>query len=261
MPNYNNEKYIADAIRSILNQTYKNIELIILDDCSTDNSWNIINKFSKKDKRIKIHKNLKRLGVAKTRNKLLKLVSKDFSYIAFMDSDDISVKNRLEIQYLFLERNKLYSGVGSAIEYVNSNLNHIFNRVYFTDFNKIKRKLLISSQFAQATMMFNKEISKYIIYNEKLETSEDYELWFRLINQGFKLINIKNNLYKYRQSEFQLKYLKLKKTLIISILIQYKYLFNKKFFSVFAFINIILELSLLILPNKIILYLFYKSRK
>ena len=68
-PNFNNEKYISETIKSIINQTYSNFEYLIIDDGSTDNSWEIIQKYAKKDKRIKILRNEKNLGIVKTRNK------------------------------------------------------------------------------------------------------------------------------------------------------------------------------------------------
>lgn len=99
MPVYNSEKYLNEAIESILNQTFVDFEFIIINDASNDNSENIIESYQ--DSRIKYFKNEKNLGVAKTLNKGLKLAQG--KYIARMDSDDISLPERLYKQFKFME--------------------------------------------------------------------------------------------------------------------------------------------------------------
>ena len=93
---YNSEKYIEETIRSVLNQTYKNFELIVIDDGSTDKSFEIVAKLAEKDKRIKFLKNDRNLGVSATRNRLIDIAKGE--YVAIMDSDDISLPERLEKQ-------------------------------------------------------------------------------------------------------------------------------------------------------------------
>ena len=85
-PNYNKEKFLPETIESILNQSYRNFEYIIVDDCSTDDSWAIIQKFAKKDTRIKAYRNESNLKIVKTRNKGLTLSSKDAKYFAIIDT-------------------------------------------------------------------------------------------------------------------------------------------------------------------------------
>jgi glycosyltransferase involved in cell wall biosynthesis len=103
---YNGEKYLAEAIESILNQTFKEFEFIIIDDGSKDNSLNIIKRYAKKDSRIIIIKNEKNMKLAWSLNKGLKIARG--KYIARMDSDDISLTDRLEKQYYFLEKKEIY---------------------------------------------------------------------------------------------------------------------------------------------------------
>ena len=107
MPVYNTEKYVAEAIESILNQSFSDFEFIIIDDCSSDNSWELIQKYAKKDKRIRAYKNERNRGISYTRNKLIDLSKTN--YIVSQDSDDISLKNRLELSYNFLRKNKDYA--------------------------------------------------------------------------------------------------------------------------------------------------------
>lgn len=96
MPSYNAEKYISEAIQSVIAQTYENWELLIIDDCSTDSTANIVKQFSDVDSRITLYSNPKNMGVALTRNKGMNLANG--SWIALLDSDDVWHKDKLEKQ-------------------------------------------------------------------------------------------------------------------------------------------------------------------
>ncbi|TXJ00169.1 MAG: glycosyltransferase family 2 protein [Neisseriales bacterium] len=101
MPVYNAEKYITEAVESILNQTYSDFEFIIIDDCSTDSSYQILQKYAEKDKRIRIFRNDTNRKQAYTKNFAIKLAKGKF--IAFMDADDISLPARFTKQVTFME--------------------------------------------------------------------------------------------------------------------------------------------------------------
>ncbi len=104
MPSYNTGEYIADSINSVLSQTYKNWELIIVDDCSNDNTDEVINSFD--DYRIRYYKNEKNSGAAVSRNKALRLAKG--RWIAFLDSDDLWNPKKLQYQINFMKRNNYY---------------------------------------------------------------------------------------------------------------------------------------------------------
>ena len=113
IPNYNTkEEWLKESIESILNQTFQDFEIIILDDGSKTSLEELIKSF--KDERIKFYQNEINLGVGKTRNKLLELAKGD--YVAFQDSDDISLPTRLEKQVEFLDNNMDFSGVSAWVE-------------------------------------------------------------------------------------------------------------------------------------------------
>jgi len=120
-PNYNCARFISETIESILNQTYENFEYIIIDDCSTDRSWQIIQNYANKDKRIKIYRNKKNLGIVRNRNKGFKKRSPQSKYFVIIDSDDVSLKNRIELQVRFLEDNPYYGLVGSNVIIIDEN--------------------------------------------------------------------------------------------------------------------------------------------
>lgn len=102
-PNYNCEKFISQTIESVLAQTYPNWEMLIVDDCSTDNSYQIALEYSQKDSRIKVYQNEKNSGAAVSRNKAIELSQGE--YLAFLDSDDLWLPEKLEKQLRFMEEN------------------------------------------------------------------------------------------------------------------------------------------------------------
>ena len=102
MPVYNVEKYIRQSIESVINQTYKDWELLIMDDCSKDSSYQIMEEYAAKDERIKIHRAEKNKGVVKVRNSLTQMANG--RYIAFLDSDDLWMNEKLEKQLLFMKK-------------------------------------------------------------------------------------------------------------------------------------------------------------
>ncbi len=119
MPSYNSEKYISNTIQSVLNQTFRNFELIIIDDESVDSSPKIIEKFAKSDERIIFLKNKKNLGVSVTRN--IGLKQSRGRYIAFIDSDDEWFQEKLEKQINILESMKNVALVYSSYQIIDEN--------------------------------------------------------------------------------------------------------------------------------------------
>lgn len=111
---YNREKYVVEAIESILNQTYTNFEFIIIDDCSTDNTFEIVKEYAKKDNRILALKNDKNYCYVHSLNKGIEIAKG--KYIARMDDDDISLPERFEKQVEFLEKNEDIIALGTFIE-------------------------------------------------------------------------------------------------------------------------------------------------
>uniref|UniRef100_A9AAL8 Glycosyl transferase family 2 n=1 Tax=Methanococcus maripaludis (strain C6 / ATCC BAA-1332) TaxID=444158 RepID=A9AAL8_METM6 len=256
MPNYNNEKYLAEAIESILNQTYEHFEFIIIDDCSTDNSWHIIQNYAKKDNRIKMFRNEVNLKIVKTRNKGFELMSPHSKYIAIFDSDDVSMPERLEKQINFSEKNVDYGLIGSHTLIIDENSKIIGYRKYETDLKKIIKNMVKKNQFAQPSVMIRKSVLDDVgYYDEKYTRCQDYDLWFR-IAKSFKIENLDEFLIKYRISKTQGKSTHLKESLDFTLDIQKKWLFDKKFFSIFGVFYYIGEHLMYFLPSKVVLKLF-----
>ncbi|ABE53092.1 glycosyltransferase family 2 protein [Methanococcoides burtonii] len=197
MPAYNAEAYLKDSIESILDQTYTDFEFIIVDDASTDNSHEIIEEYSKKDKRIVVLRNEINLGIAETRTKGTKY-SKG-KYIAVSDADDISILTRLEKQYNYLEEHKDCGVVGGFIELFDSDTSKIIGvRKYYEDDANLRKRLFLYCPVAQPVCMMRKEVFETLgYYDPKYPPAEDLDLWFR-IGTKYKFANIQEILLKYR---------------------------------------------------------------
>lgn len=220
--NYNNEKYISETIESIINQTYSNFEYIIIDDGSTDSSWEIIQNYAKKDKRLKILRNEKNLGIVKTRNKGFKNRSQKSKYYAINDSDDVSSLNRIKIQISFLEKNQNCGLVGSNALLIDENSNIIGYRRYPLNDNDIRKKITNFNPFTQSSVMIRTVVMDQVgYYDENWNVCQDYDYWLR-IGLNWKLANIDQPLIKYRISKTQAKFTNLKETIRNTYLIQKK---------------------------------------
>ncbi len=198
MPAYNAEKYISESIESILNQTHKNFELIIIDDCSKDKSWNIIQKYAKKNKIIHAIKNEKNLGLCLTLNKGIKYAKG--KYIARADNDDWYYPERLEKQYLFLESNPDVGIVGGTMEIMSETGEVYSRRTYSKTDQEIRKHIFSYSPFSHPLVMIKKSIlNKTGNYNSSFIPADDYELYFR-IGKYSKFANLSDTLMKYRVS-------------------------------------------------------------
>lgn len=259
MPNYNCEPYLIEAIESILNQTYKNFELIIVDDGSLDNSLKIINDFVKKNKRVKSIPNKKNLGRPKTRDKLLSLVSEKSEYFMWMDSDDVVLKDILKDKVEFLEKHSKIDGVGSALDYVDEKLKFLFRRVYPEKSIEIEKAMALGNSMSQGGLLLRSKL-KTEKYDNKYLVCQDYKMWIKLIKKGYKFYNLKKAYYLYRQFEGQGKQKNLKLSLWNTIKIKNEYIFTFDRISIKALIRYCVELIAMVVPKRIILWVFYKKR-
>ncbi|MFA5359793.1 MAG: glycosyltransferase [Patescibacteria group bacterium] len=195
MPVYNGEAYLKQAIDSIIGQTYVNFEYIIINDCSTDKSKEIIQSYS--DSRIIYSENEKNLGVAKTLNIGIKKSNGD--YIARMDADDISLPTRLEKQANFLENNKNVGIVGTNAKIIDTNGKFINFYIRPIGHRAIKWTALFSSPLIHPSVMSRSIILKKFNYQKNFINCEDYELWSRLLfTSDVIFANLNEFLIHYR---------------------------------------------------------------
>jgi len=210
MPVYNGEKYLDEAIRSILGQTFKDFEFLIIDDYSNDKSCEIISAFS--DERIKLIKNNKNMGQAITMNKGINLAKG--KYIARIDQDDISLPKRLQIQYEYMENNSNVGLLGCNIQNVDENLNYIsFRNRPTTHYQNLWRLLYNTCLMHPTAFIRSSVLSTKISYDKRFWPCEDYDLWSRLayntkinqLNDVYVLVRKHESNYGKRSEQIQIK--------------------------------------------------------
>lgn len=194
MPAYNAEKYIEKAIMSVVNQTYTNWELIVIDDGSKDSTSEIVEKLAKKDKRITFYANERNMGVARTRNRGFDLAKGE--YVALLDSDDIWLEEKLEKQIGVAQKTGvdiIYCSYG-MIDENDVKIHDDFIVPDKTDFEKMLVKSVISCSTA---LLSDKIFKKYKFRQEYYH--EDYALWMELLMDEFQAEGCTEVLAQYRQ--------------------------------------------------------------
>ena len=205
IPYYKKKEYIISSINSVLNQTYKNLEIIIIYDDLNKEDLNLLKKIKKKDKRIKIYINKKNLGAGRSRNKGIKL-SKGI-FVAFLDSDDLWKKNKLKKQIFFMKQNGINAS-HTSYTIINSNNKIIGSR----NAKDMSYKLLLKScDIGLSTVVLKKEIITSKIKFANIKTKEDYVLWLKITFNNNKIFALKDNLTKWRKLEDSLSSSRLQK--------------------------------------------------
>jgi glycosyltransferase involved in cell wall biosynthesis len=179
-PVYNAGLFLEHALISIFFQTYQNFEIIAIDDCSTDNSLEILYKYQEKNNRIKIIKNERNLGLIDSLNIGLTHCSGD--YIARMDPDDYIDKERFKKQIDFLTIHHDFDAVSSWMESFDEKG---FLKIikYRENIKDIKATLLFYSPVSHAASIFRASILKELAYRPEYKYAEDYDLWFRFLQK------------------------------------------------------------------------------
>jgi glycosyltransferase involved in cell wall biosynthesis len=193
MPCYNAADYIKDAISSVLAQTFRDFELLIINDGSADNTADLVRSFS--DERIVLIEQ-EQQGIAAALNNGLKHARAD--YIARFDADDICFPGRLEKQYNFMLSNPECIVVGSAADYTDDSGNYIFTHVPQAKTHEEIQKLSVHTcPFIHASVLYKKEVIAGIGYNTDAHSFEDHLLWQQLKQKG-KMFNMAEQLVSVR---------------------------------------------------------------
>lgn len=197
MPVYNAEKYLREAIDSVLNQTFTAFELLIINDGSTDTSEQIIQSYT--DPRIRYIKNDKNLRLIATLNKGIGLITT--KYMVRADADDINIPERLELQYRYMEEHPEIGLLGTAFELFGENVSPAITR-YSADHNTICLKHLYQIHLSHGTSIFRMSVLKEnnLLFDPSFSHAEDYELWTR-ISAVTRLANLQQVLYRVRIHE------------------------------------------------------------
>lgn len=194
-PLYNSEEFIEETIKSVLNQTYKNWDMIITDDNSTDRGLEIVKKYSQKDSRIKYMKLEKNSGAAVCRN--LSIKEARGKYIAFLDSDDVWKNDKLEKQIEFMEKNNYYFTFSKYQQMFENGTktNKFISAPKTIDY----RKALLYNPVGCLTAVYNQEkLGK--VYMPLIRKRQDYGLWLKILKKT-KGYGLDENLAYYRLRE------------------------------------------------------------
>lgn len=220
MPVYNTEKYVWEAIQSILDQSFTDFEFVIIDDGSTDDSWEIIQEYAARDQRIRAMQNDGNKWLIWTRNRYLRELSSASTYVWIIDSDDTVSPSRLEIVVDYMQHHDNTAAVWVDLEYIDKDSNILSTYSY----PKAKKKLcLCQSPLSHGGALIRKSdrIDVGWYYDMSFKRAHDYELWSRLVWHGKKLHWIHQSLYQYRITggeQWKKKYLRT--TLLNTIRIQ-----------------------------------------
>ncbi len=192
MPAYNASKFIAKSIKSVQAQTFTNWELIVIDDCSHDETVQLVSKLASDDPRIRLHCNTQNIGVAKTRNYALELCQGE--YVAFLDSDDIWHRDKIERQL------ECFQQTGASLVYTSYAIVDSDGKKQCDDFivpSSISfADMLKENIIGCSTVMFRKELAKRSRFAEDFY-HEDYVLWLQLLHAGCKMAGIEQVLVDY----------------------------------------------------------------
>jgi glycosyltransferase involved in cell wall biosynthesis len=192
---YNGQKYLRESVDSILNQTYKNFEFIVINDGSEDNSLGMLLEYQTRDNRLLIV-NQNNIGLTRSLNRGVRLAASE--YIARQDADDISLPTRLEKQLDYMENHPEVAAIGSLADVFN--VDGVLRTSRDPKYSRkgIKRHLAKKNLFLHGSAMMRKShLAKVGFYREFFRHSQDYDLWLRL-SQYFDIDILPEHLYQYR---------------------------------------------------------------
>lgn len=195
LPYFKKREFLEETIDSILNQTYKNFEIILIDDEISLNSEDFLKKISKKDDRIKLIKNKKNLGAGLSRNIAIKYSQGE--YIAFCDCDDLWLPRKLENQLKFIKENKIYFN-HTSYDVIDEKNKFISSRKAKYEINY--KELRGSCDIGLSTVMIDRKIFEdETLKFASLKTKEDFVLWLKIAEKKIKIIGMDEKLTQWRK--------------------------------------------------------------
>jgi len=256
MPVYDGERFLAEAIESVLDQSYQRLELVLVDDGSRDRSWEIACEYARGDARVRPFRNERNLGIVATRNRAFGEAAPDSRYFAVMDCDDVCMPDRVERQVVFLQAHPEHAIVGGNTLIIDEHGHRVGVRRYPSTHEDIARVITRYNPIAQPTVMIRRSALDAVgMYSERFPRCQDYDLWLRMAAR-FKVANLDAYTLKYRLSATQGKRTQLRATLKLTIALQRQWLFHAPFFRPANVAFWAAEHALLLLPDAVVLELF-----
>ncbi|HLD26821.1 MAG TPA: glycosyltransferase family 2 protein [Patescibacteria group bacterium] len=262
MPVYNADLYLKESIDSILAQTYRHFEFIIVDDGSTDHSLDIIKKYVKKDRRIKLFQNTYNQGVSKTIKKGIDHAKG--SVIARMDADDRALPDRFEKQIDYLGLHPHTIVIGGQCQVIDHENNIIGYKRFPIDFKSIYQSIMTFLPLQEPTLMIARDRlpQHFSFYGKNYTITEEIELIFKLFKYG-KVENLPDVVLLYRIHDHNSSLKNVRKTFYYTLIGRIKGIFLYGYTPSIKdiLVNIIQLIIITIIPQKLSLWLYYKTRK
>ena len=232
IPYYKKKKYITNSIKSVLNQTYENLEIIIIYDDENQNDLDFIQEIKKKDRRIFIIKNLKTMGAGESRN--IGINNSKGQYIAFLDADDTWQNDKLNKQINFMKSNDYK--ITHTSYYIVDESQRIIGKRIARNFFRLN-DLLKSCDIGTSTVILKKDLINDNVKFASLKTKEDYVLWLKLLEKNAKIYGLDEILTFWTKSRSSLSSSTFQK-LIDGFRVYYKYMNFNYFKSVYYLIRL-----------------------
>jgi glycosyltransferase involved in cell wall biosynthesis len=256
MPAFNAERFLAEAIESVLAQTHEDLELLIVDDGSKDGTLELARGYARRDPRVRVLQNPENLGTVRTRNRLFDEADPKSELFALMDADDVCLPDRFAEQLDFLRVQPGHALVGGNLILIDEAGDEIGRREYPQRFEDIARVITRVNPIAQpAAMLRRTAIEAVGRYDARYPQCQDYDLWMRVARR-FEIANLARYVLRYRISQGQVKSRALKASLRYTLQIQREYMLEPRFFRPANIAYWLAQHGLLALPDAVVLELW-----
>jgi glycosyltransferase involved in cell wall biosynthesis len=197
VPAFNASKYVRECLDSLSNQTYRNLEILVMDDASEDTTLGIVRECASRDQRLVVHACRKNQGVSRVVNCLFQ-ASKG-QYVARVDADDVCSLDKTEKQVVFLRNNPDVVIVGGQVEFIDCDGSRVGEKRFPLNDQVLRDMLFTAMPIQQATCLLNRRLlpKDFLMYESEDRTAEEVDFYFRLLKYG-KLANIPDLIYRYR---------------------------------------------------------------
>jgi glycosyltransferase involved in cell wall biosynthesis len=263
LPAYNAEKFLVDSLESILDQTYKNIEIIVINDASTDKTAQIIASYKKKySRKIKVITLTSNLNGGGDRCANLGIQKAKGTYIARMDADDIAHPTRIEKQVAFLEENSKVVLVGSNAWVINQDSEVIGEKLEPSSPHEIYTAYFTFHPMIHPSCMIRREISgKPFEYSIEYSANNDYNTFFKLLCKGHLFANLPEKLLYYRIHGKNDTFVHVKKKLMNTLKIRYTMVTQHGYTpTVKGVVSTLAQASMLLFPERMLISLYFLTK-
>jgi glycosyltransferase involved in cell wall biosynthesis len=256
MPVYNAAAYLREAVESVLGQSHSALELIAIDDASSDDSHAILEEYAQRDPRVRVFRQPQNLGIVAARNRAFREASPDAELCAILDADDVCEPDRLAQQVAFMQAHPDHALVGGHTLIIDERSQVVGIRRYPSAYSSICKTITRYNPIAQPAVMLRRSLlPAREPYDTAFPRCQDYELWLRLAAEH-PVANLDRPVLRYRVSQTQGKRTELRKTLALTLELQRKWLLHPRYRSLFNMAYVAAEHALLVLPEPLVLALF-----